>query len=78
MTYAIEHPSRVKALILRGIFTLRHSELQWFYQEGAHNIYPDIWEIYESVIPKEERGDMIRAYYKRLTGNGKEHTIYFT
>jgi proline iminopeptidase len=75
LTYAIEHSSRVTALILRGIFTLRHSELQWFYQEGAHHIYPDIWETYESAIPKEERGDMIRAYYKRLTGNDEAEKL---
>ncbi|MEM7769369.1 MAG: alpha/beta fold hydrolase, partial [Cyanobacteria bacterium P01_A01_bin.37] len=51
----------------RGIFMLRQSELRWFYQEGANNIYPDAWESYLRPIPEEERHDLIGAYYKRLT-----------
>lgn len=42
LTYAIKHADRVKALILRGIFTLRYKELAWFYEDvnGASFIYP--------------------------------------
>ncbi len=32
LAYAETHPSRVQALILRGIFLLRREELLWFYQ----------------------------------------------
>ncbi|KAJ2994586.1 hypothetical protein HDV02_001475 [Globomyces sp. JEL0801] len=59
----------VKGLILRGIFMLRPSELKWFYQEGAHNIFPDYWDGYLAPIPVEERGDLIAAYHKRLTSS---------
>ncbi|KAJ3019589.1 UNVERIFIED_CONTAM: hypothetical protein HDU68_010601 [Siphonaria sp. JEL0065] len=69
LTYAIKHAERVKALILRGIFTLRQSELKWFYQEGASHIFPDAFDAYSAVIPEEERGDYISAYYKRLTSS---------
>lgn len=69
LAYAETHPERVTELVLRGIFTLRRSELLWFYQEGASNVFPDIWEGYVAPIPKNERGDMITAYYKRLTSN---------
>jgi proline iminopeptidase len=41
----------VKALILRGIFTLRRSEVLWFYQEGASWLFPDAWEKYLEPIP---------------------------
>ncbi len=67
LVYAETHPSRVTELILRGIFMLRQAELQWFYQEGASWLFPDAFEAYLKPIPPEERGDMIRAYYKRLT-----------
>lgn len=69
LTYAQTHPDRVKALILRGIFTLRRAELLWFYQEGASWIYPDAWENFVKIIPENERGDLIAAYYRRLTGD---------
>jgi proline iminopeptidase len=35
---------RVSELVLRGIFTLRRFELEWFYQEGASRLFPDAWE----------------------------------
>jgi proline iminopeptidase len=59
----------VTELVLRGIFTLRRRELEWFYQEGgASRIFPDAWEHYVAPIPVGERADMMQAYYKRLTG----------
>jgi len=69
LAYAQRHPERVSALIVRGIFTLRRSELQWFYQSGASWLYPDAFEKFLAPIPMEERNDMISAYYKRLTGS---------
>lgn len=68
LSYALTHPVRVTELVLRGIFTLRKSEIDWFYQAGADQIFPDAWERYLSVIPKEERGNLVAAYYRRLTG----------
>ncbi|MFJ6023751.1 prolyl aminopeptidase [Brevundimonas sp. NPDC092305] len=71
MAYAIKHPDRVGALILRGIFLLTRHELRWFYQEGASNIFPDAWERFVEPIPEAERGDLMAAYYKRLTGDDR-------
>ncbi len=67
LSYAVTHPDRVKRLILRGIFLCRPEEIKWFYQEGAHQIFPDEWESYVQPIPESERGDMVRSYYKYLT-----------
>ncbi|HSX13162.1 MAG TPA: prolyl aminopeptidase [Chlamydiales bacterium] len=67
LAYAIHNPEKVKALILRGIFLGRKKELHWFYQFGAHHIFTDEWDKYLEPIPNDEREDLIRAYYKRLT-----------
>lgn len=67
LAYAITHSERVSGLILRGIFLCRPSEIQWFYQHGAHNIFPDLWQPYWNYIPESERGNMVQAYHKRLT-----------
>ena len=69
LAYAETHPERVSELLLRGIFMLRRKELEWFYQEGASNLQPEAWEDYLAPIPPEERGDMIAAYHRRLTGS---------
>lgn len=67
LAYAETHPERVKGLILRGVFLCRPSEIQWFYQAGTSEIFPDVWEKYSQHIPQEERHDFVKAYYKRLT-----------
>lgn len=69
LAYAETHPDRVRALVLRGIFLCRAWEIQWFYQEGASAIFPDRWEEYLAPIPEAERGDLLRAYHRRLTGD---------
>ena len=72
LTYAQTHPDSVDALFLRGIFMLRKKEIDWFYQEGASKIFPDAWEKYIAPIPAEERGDFVKAFYKRLTSENKD------
>ena len=69
LAYAETYPDRVSELVLRGIFTLRRRELMWFYQDGASHVFPDAWERYLAPIPANERGDMIAAYYERLTSD---------
>ena len=69
LAYAQRHPDRVTELVLRGIFMLRRWELEWFYQKGCDAIYPDAWEAYLAAIPEVERGDLMGAYYRRLTSS---------
>ena len=72
LVYSIKHPSRIKSLILRGIFLCRSFELKWFYQYGASEIFPDEYEKYISVIPKNERTDLINSFYKYLTSKNED------
>ncbi len=69
LAYAETHPERVAELVLRGIFMLRRWELQWFYQSGAHRLFPEAWQPYRDHIPEAERGDFIAAYHARLTAD---------
>ncbi|WP_433698192.1 prolyl aminopeptidase [Nocardiopsis sp. CA-288880] len=72
LAYAQKHPERVSELVVRGIFTLRDEELRWFYQEGASNLFPDLWESYLAPIPEEERDDLVAAYARRLASPDRE------
>ena len=67
LAYSQAHPRRVSELVLRGIFMLRKWEIDWFYQDGAGALFPDRWENYVAAIPSRERGDLVAAYYRRLT-----------
>jgi proline iminopeptidase len=75
LAYAQTHPEKTSALVLRGIFLLRPQELVWFYQEGANFIFPDAWEKYLEPIPESERGDLMAAYYRRLTSPDRKEQI---
>jgi proline iminopeptidase len=72
LAYAQTHPDKVTELVLRGIFMLRRWELEWFYQKGCDALYPDAWETYLNAIPEAEQGDLMSAYYHRLTGENAQ------
>ncbi|EGD55780.1 prolyl aminopeptidase [Gordonia neofelifaecis] len=72
LAYAQAHPDRVTELVLRGIFLLRRSEIDWYYNGGAANIYPDVWETYLDPIPEGERdADLVAVYHRLLNGDDR-------
>jgi proline iminopeptidase len=72
--YAQEHPERVLSLVLRGIWLLRDEEIRWWlYELGM--IQPELWRTFTEIIPEEERGDLLEAYWKRLTGDDRETAL---
>jgi proline iminopeptidase len=66
LAYAIEHADRCSGLILRGIFLCRRSEIDWFLS-GLRHFFPEAWAAFANEIPESERGDLLAAYYRRLT-----------
>lgn len=66
IAYAETHPDRVIGLVLRGIFLMRRSEIDWFLY-GMKQIFPEAWNHFNSYIPVAERDDLLEAYWKRLT-----------
>lgn len=72
LAYAETHPDRVSELVVRGIYTLTRAELEWYYQFGVSEMFPDKWERFLAPIPEAERGDMMAAYRKRLVGDDRK------
>lgn len=66
IAYAEAHPDRVIGLVLRGIFLMRRSEIDWFLY-GMKQIFPEAWNHFNAFIPVAERNDLLEAYWKRLT-----------
>ncbi|GAA6180774.1 prolyl aminopeptidase [Shimia sp. NS0008-38b] len=66
LLYAQSHPARTACLVLRGVFLMMQSELDWFYGGGAGHFWPEPWKRFKDVIPESEQGDLIAAYHKRL------------
>ena len=68
LAYAQTHPERVSQLVLRGIFTGERALIDWYYKFGVSEIFPEKWERFLKPIPVTERGDMVAAYHRILTG----------
>src|SRR5882757_3471157 len=70
LAYAQAHPARVTELVLRGIFTLRRWELDWYYGGGAQALFPDRWAEFLEPLPPELRAsasrEIIDAYHRLL------------
>ncbi len=68
LLYAEQHPQRVLALIVRGIFLCRPEDIAWFYQHGASRLFPDYWQDFLAPVERHQQHDMVAAYYALLTG----------
>jgi proline iminopeptidase len=75
LAYAETHPTCVSELVVRGIYTLTKAELDWYYQFGVSEMFPDKWEKFLAPIPESERHQMMAAYRKRLVGDDKTAQI---
>jgi len=75
LAYAEAYPQNVSSLILRGIFLLTRAELLWFYEDGCNWLFPEAYRDFISLIPPEERGDVIAAYRRRLTSPDSTEVI---
>ncbi|MDE3121042.1 MAG: prolyl aminopeptidase [Paracoccaceae bacterium] len=77
LIYAITHPERTAALILRGVFLMTRAELDWFYGGGAGAFWPEHWARFCHAVPEDERADLIAAYGRRLFSGSYGEETYF-
>jgi proline iminopeptidase len=75
LAYAEAYPQNVSELVVRGIYTLTRAELDWYYQFGVSEMFPDKWEQFVAPIPTHERHEMMAAYRRRLTGDDRQAQI---
>lgn len=75
LAYAQSHPQRVSELVLRGVYTVSQAELDWYYQFGVSEMFPEKWARFQAPVPEAERGNMMAAYRKLLTGADRDKQI---
>lgn len=69
LLYAIRHPRRVDAMVLRGIWLLRQEDLDWIYgSQGARKLFPEFGNNFVKILPEAKRNNVIQGYYDILTG----------
>ena len=65
LAYAEAHPDRCMGLVIRGIFLGRPHEIDWFLY-GLRVVFPEAWRNLVSVLPEDERDDILANFYRRL------------
>ena len=70
LLYSIKHPNKILGLIVSGVCLLRQQEINWLYKKGGvSEIYPKEWDTFISIIPNNERNDLVKAFNTRLHSN---------
>jgi len=77
LAYAQTYPQNVGHLVLRGIFLMRHSEIDYFYQEGSSWLFPDYHEELKNLLPEVERNNILAGYWRRLNGSNEKEKLEF-
>src|SRR3989344_4695027 len=55
LAYALKHPKRVKAMVLRGIFTGSSREIDFLDKGRFQDFFPDVWGAYLARTPEKYR-----------------------
>lgn len=69
LLYAQQYPQQTMALILRGVFLGRQTDLDWLYDNGAARYFPEEWERFVEPVDGKAGADLIEAYYQLLHGS---------
>lgn len=67
LVYAQSHRDRVLGLIIRGVFFGTPEENRWLWQEGLSRFHPEAHARYRSLVPEDQRHEILKAYYQMMT-----------
>jgi proline iminopeptidase len=66
LAYAQAHPHRVSGIVLRATFLGTRKELEGAFVDVLPRFYPDLSADFLNVLPEEERGQPLDAYWRRI------------
>jgi proline iminopeptidase len=66
LAYAQAYPGRVTGIVLRATFLGTRREIEDGFLDVLPRIYPGLYEDFLNVLPAEERGRPIDAYFRRI------------
>ena len=71
LLYAEMYPQYVSALLLHQVYLGRPRDIDWFYKQGACQVYPDYWHDFISNIPDNEHHAIPKYYSHCLQGSNE-------
>lgn len=71
LLYAQSYPQNVLGLLLFHTFLGRQRDINWIFQYGANQIYPDCWQEFITTLPNEPNTKPLDYYLSCLQGNNE-------
>jgi proline iminopeptidase len=72
LVYGITYPKQVAAMVLNGILTGNQEEIDWFGKGGYREFFPDVWEQYQSSVPKEYKNNPSTYHFEQAFSDDQE------
>lgn len=72
LAYGVKYPKSVLSLVIDGVFTGSHKEIDYLDKGGFKSHFPDAWDRYLSTVPKANRNDPSGYHYKRMIGEDEK------
>jgi proline iminopeptidase len=77
LAYALAHPNRVQAMILRGTCLCDEAGFRWLYERGgASEIRPEAWDAFMAGVPPRVANAgwraVVRWYHRRIAAGGAD------
>ncbi|MEJ2592595.1 MAG: prolyl aminopeptidase [Candidatus Thiodiazotropha sp.] len=72
LLYAQAHPGRVSAMVLRGAFLARETDLVWFFRD-LRRLLPEAWTRFSHAVGDAD--DLIAGYYQALRGDDRTRAL---
>ena len=69
LAYAVEHPDRVAAMVLQGIFTGSQREIDWLDKGMFRIFHPEAWQRYLQATPEAHHDDPSAHHFARILGD---------
>jgi proline iminopeptidase len=66
LAYALQHPERVRAMVLSGIFTGAQAEIDYFDKGEFRTYFPEVWERYLATVPASHHANPTKYHYERV------------
>lgn len=66
LLFAIAHPERVYAMILRGVFPANKRCTDYFEKGGVKAFFPEAWERYIALVPLASRNNPTAYYFNKM------------
>lgn len=68
LAYALEHPDSVEAMVLRGIFTGSHAEIDYLDKGQARALYPEAWGKFVAQTPPKYADNPMGYHAQKILG----------